>query len=60
MQNQPSDHVNWYSDEAIDQPAHLLKDDTDYHIKTNPVYKKMVEKFITDRDHDKELEIMRL
>jgi hypothetical protein len=29
MQNQPSDHVNWYSDEAVDQPAHLLKDDTD-------------------------------
>ena len=50
---------NWYDEGAIEKDPKELKDDTPYEIKANPLYKKMVLPFLTDKDKDEALETLK-
>jgi len=47
--------VNWYQDQGNVTPDHL-KDDTPFEVKSHPMYKKMVERFMAGKFKDKDLE----
>lgn len=47
--------ANWWENEGKLKPEEL-KDDTPFEIKSNPVYKKMVERFLTGKFKDKKFE----
>jgi len=46
---------NWFEDFGNTKPE-KLKDDTPFHIKSHPLYKKMVERFMAGKFKDKDLE----
>lgn len=48
-------NLNWYEDDGTHTPDHL-KDDTPFHIKSHPVYKKLAARFMAGNFRDKDLE----
>ncbi len=51
--------VNWYDIGQARKEEHKLKDDTPMNIKSHPVYKQMIGRFINGHFKDKDLETMK-